>query len=202
MRRLGWPQRHHCQSARRSHRRSRHERRRHGDPDRDPGDLRRRAAVDGARRRRTGVRRHRGAGERFQALLPRERPARAREPVARQHRRRHHDARRKIARRRAEGRPCNGDAGAALWRASRAPGPRAIGSAGQRRHLVHGARRGRCDGRAVHDRSRHAARLSGADAEDQLELAARAEQTALDRLRRRPHARPAIPTRWRKTSCA
>ena len=44
----------------------------------------------------------------FKRYFLAQRPAGARESLARQHRRRHHDARGEIARRRAEGRPCHG----------------------------------------------------------------------------------------------
>ena len=152
--------------------------------------------------RRTGVRRHRRRGERLQALLPRND-----QPV-------HENP--------SPGNIAGGittleekslgavqkGGHATVTQVLRygervdAPGPRAARSAGQRRRLVDRARRGRRDDPAVHDRSRHAARLSGADAEDQLELA-RSRRTSRTGSTSTPAACSTrrSATRWRTTSC-
>ena len=73
--------------------------------------------------RRSGVRPHRRAGQRLQALFPRSRPAGFGESLARQYRRRDHHARGEVARRGAEGRARAGRRRLRLWRA----GPRRKG---------------------------------------------------------------------------
>ena len=154
--------------------RSRHRRGRHGDPDRNPGDLRRRALAHGARGDARGVRRGsaRLVNDFKRYFLENDQPVHENPSPG------------NIAggittlEEKSLGAVQKGGHATVTQvlrygeRIERAR-PRVAGSARQRRRLFDRARCGRRDDRAVHDRPRHAARLSGADAEDQLELGAR-----------------------------
>ena len=137
-----------------------------------PGDLRRRAPADGARGERAGVRRHRRASSTTSSeyFLDNDQPVHENPSPG------------NIAggittlEEKSLGAVQKGGH-ATVTQVLRygeridAARPGAARSAGQRRRLLDRAGRGRRDDHAVHDRPRHAARLSGADAEDQLELA-------------------------------
>ena len=138
-------------------------------PDRDPGDVRRRAGpARCAARRRERVRRDRRPGERLQATTSAATASRStRTPRPATRTAASPRSRRSRSARVQKAGQSPVDAGAALRRAaSPAGGARAARSAGQRRRLLDRADRRRARRDPVHHRPRHAAGLSRADAED------------------------------------